>query len=110
MSKKIINTKIQTTSHQYKKYDMVHIPATFRVKKPMRFRVTVRKQNVMDGRTDRRTLFNISHPGPSAWREIIIKVLYPTLVGTEYNMSCILKIRRLITLFLMAPMKITKSK
>ena len=38
----------------------------------MRFRVTVRKLNVTDGQT-RQTdgvRFNISRPGPSAWREI----------------------------------------
>ena len=34
---------------------MVHVPAKFRENTSMRFQVTVRKLNVTDGRTDRRT-------------------------------------------------------
>ena len=45
---------------------MVHIPAKFRKNTSMPFRVTVRKQNMTDGGH-----CNISHPGPSARREII---------------------------------------
>ena len=36
---------------------MVHVPAKFRENTAMRFRVTVRKLNVMDGRTDERVAF-----------------------------------------------------
>ena len=51
---------MQTKFHQYLNYtahphDMVHIPAKFRENISMRFRVTVRKQNVMERWTDRRT-------------------------------------------------------
>ena len=58
---------------------MVHVPAKFRENTSMRFWVTVQKVNVTDRRTDRRTdrqtdggRCNISRPGPSAPREIII--------------------------------------
>ena len=43
-------TKIHTAHPQ----DMVHVPAKFRENTAMRFRVTVRKLNVTDGRTDRK--------------------------------------------------------
>ena len=75
-------------------HDLVHVPAKFRENASMRFRVTVRKLNVTDGqtdgqtdgRTDRRTdrqrqtdggRCNISRPGPSAPREIIIEEVQP---------------------------------
>ena len=50
--------KIKTTFHQYQKlystpHDMVHIAAKFRENTSMRFRVTVRKLNGTDGRTDK---------------------------------------------------------
>ena len=53
--------KIQTTFQQYQKlyntppYDMVHVLTKFRENTSMRFRVTVRKINVMNRRTDRQT-------------------------------------------------------
>ena len=62
-------------------------PAKFRENILMRFRVTVRKLKVTerqtdgrsdgqtDGRTDGRGHCNISRPGPSAPREIIIKMI-----------------------------------
>ena len=51
---------------------MVHVPAKLR-DNTMLFRVTVRKLNVTDRQTDKQTdggHCNISHPGPSARREI----------------------------------------
>ena len=50
-------------------HEMVHVPTKFRENISMRFRVTVRKLNVTDRRTDRGHC-NISRPGPSARREI----------------------------------------
>ena len=53
---------------------MVHVPAKFRENTSRHFWVTVRKLNVTDRQTDRRTdrgRCNISRPGPSAPREII---------------------------------------
>ena len=53
-----LHTKIQTTSHWYKKkytahpQDMVHVPAKIRENTAMHFRVTVRKLNVTDRQTD----------------------------------------------------------
>ena len=68
---------MQTTSHQYQKtvqhtpmtIGAYRIPAKLRENTAMRFGVTVQKLKVT-GQTEGR--FNISHPGPSARREIKI--------------------------------------
>ena len=54
-------------------HDLVHVPAKFRENTSMRFRVTVRKLNVTDRRTDGRGHCYISRPRPPAPREIIKK-------------------------------------
>ena len=64
---------------------MMHIPAKFRENAAMRFRVTVRKLNMTDRRTDRRTggRYNISRPWPSAQDKNVSKILCMIIVHTN---------------------------
>ena len=74
---KIHKHPINITKYTAHPHGMVHIPAQFRENTVMSLRVAVRKLNVTDGRGH----FNISRPGPSAWRE------KTTVVGDKYTMQ-----------------------
>ena len=50
--KKFKQHSINIKNYTAHPHDMVHVPAKFRENTSMRFRVTVRKLNVTDGRTD----------------------------------------------------------
>ena len=84
--KKFKKHSINIKNYTAHPHDLVHVPAKFRENTGMRFWVTVWKLNVTDRQTDRwmdrrmdRRMdggrCNISRPGPSAPREIKMRIL-----------------------------------
>ena len=87
--KKFKQHSINIKNYTAHPHDLVHVPAKFRENTSMYFWVTVRKLNMTDGRTDRRTdgrgalqylpsRASGAAPGPPAPREITSSFIFKT--------------------------------